>query len=223
MGSYYPNHLLKNWPTIFKKFNKMANHSFRGLKPHIRAFLEVCLYSNLTKSEKIKLFLNSYHHFLDHHENCPLHGPSFVWEHKDNPILCQILFQLLNETSKILADSTPGQTTNFNENFHSLKASFVPKAYNLGNSFLGRYACAILQYNHPYMWIIDFLEKLKGHVKIDCHILTQLTTYLTRKAHKLALQKINKQSEANKLKKKKKENEKRAEEIKAKKSEMAHK
>ena len=91
--------------------------------------------------------MTSYDHFLGNHEKCQLHGPAYEWKHKNDPKKCQVLFDLLNETSKILLNSAPGKTTNFNENYHSVKAQFVPKAFNLGDSFLGRYACSILSFS----------------------------------------------------------------------------
>lgn len=218
-----PNHLLKNWPTLFKKYNKLANGTFRGLKPHLQSFLEICLYSNITAAEKVAKFMTSYYHFLGNHSKCQIHGPAYEWKHRNDTRKCQILYNLIKETSKILTDSTPGETTNYNENFHSIKARYVPKAYNLGDSFLGRYCCAILQYNHPNLWIIDVLEHLKFWPKTTTHLITQITTYLTRKAHKLYKQKIIKQSISYKKKKKMKKAQILKEEANVSDNELKHK
>ena len=52
-----PNHLKKNFHTIFAKYNKYAHGELKGFKKKILAHINTVLYSNNTPEEKRKLFL----------------------------------------------------------------------------------------------------------------------------------------------------------------------
>ena len=64
-----------------------------------------------------------------------------------------LLKQLIQEVAKSFGDFDPKLTTNYNENFHSVKARYLTKVLHLGYSWKGRIAAAILQYNDKYNWI----------------------------------------------------------------------
>ena len=49
-------------------------------------------------------------------------------------------------------------TTNFNENFHSIKAHLLPKNNFQGYWAIGRILAAILQYNYPDFWIFKLFD-----------------------------------------------------------------
>ena len=220
---YDLNHRLKNWPNLFKTYNKLANGTLRGLKERIRSFLEVCLYDNITTAEKVKKFMNAYDHFLGNHTNCPEHGDGYQWPHRDDPLAQKCLMLLLNKSSKILETSFPYETTNYNENFHSVKAKYVPKGFNLGNSFIGRLSCSILQYNKPYDWVVDVIDKLGFDKCLPTHIVAQIIQLLHSQLHKIKNQRIKKNLQENKTKKKKEEIKKEYEEQNGMKNPLSHK
>ena len=219
---YDLNHRLKNWPNLFKTYNKLANGTLRGLKERVRGFLEVCLYDNLTTAEKVEKFMNSYYHFLGNHTNCPNHGAGYQWPHRNDPIAQKYLMLLLNKSAEILKTSFPYETTNYNENYHSVKSKYVPKAFNLGNSFIGRLACSILQYNKPYDWVTDVMEHLGFNTCLPTHIVTQIIQILHSQLRKMKNQYDKKSLPENKRKKKQNELNKQCEEQKGIKNPLSH-
>lgn len=217
-----PNHRLKNWPKLFAHYNHLANGTFKGLKGKIQGFLELCLYSNLTTNEKVEKFINSYYHFIGNHTNCPEHSTVKPWKHANDPKKRAVLKELIDKTSNILTDCKPGATTNYNENFHSIKAEFVSKAYNLGNTFVGRYACAILQYNLSYNWIPRMLTRLGFQYTIPGSVFYHILSFFTKKIASQVKRRIYKKSITAKQKMKLKKEQIQKENAKANKDPLKH-
>ena len=104
--------------------------------------------------KKRKLFFNILQHFSGNHANCNHDAATGIKCKviKDNKVL-EILGDLINETAQLFGDFDPKLTSNYNENFHSIKARYLTKTLNLGYSWKGRICAAILQYNEQYNWI----------------------------------------------------------------------
>ena len=72
------------------------------------------------------------------------------------------------------------ETTNYNENFHCVKARFLNKVHNYGKSSVARICASILQYNEGYSCILDTLKKLHTNI-ISIHGLAGLTGFLAKR------------------------------------------
>lgn len=70
------------------------------------------------------------------------------------------LTNLVFEVQKIIENSSPGCTTNYCDNFHSIKSRLCPRNINFGKGWLGRIYCCILQFKFPDFWIIKTLALL---------------------------------------------------------------
>lgn len=151
-----PNHMLKKFPKIFAKYNKLSKGKLGGLKERLYKHLCTLLRRKDTTSNKLEYWLAATDHFSGVHKNCP--DPThtgYTWKHCKDETAKNNLNLLLIETSDILKTCDPDYTTNVNENFHSVKAHLAPKLYSWKAGWVGRISAAILQYCNPYMWIYD--------------------------------------------------------------------
>lgn len=196
-----PNHLKKNWPKLYREYNKIANHTLTGLKTKILAHLNHVLYSEGTPEEKREKFMNAFYHFLGNHSNCGAHDPTKPWKYSNDPKKRDVLFRLLNETANLFGDFDPTKTTNPNEFFHTLKGYVLPKIYHWESSWIGRISVAILRHNCGYDWVPEALERL--HLKgWPLHTGMQLFTHLAAYVKKKVERKEKKQTiEAKKARK----------------------
>ena len=64
-------------------------------------------------------------------------------------------------------DFNCSETTNYNENLHSIKAWFLNIVYNYGKSSIARICASILQYNEGYSWTLVTLKKLHANIIIN--------------------------------------------------------
>ena len=181
-----PQHLKKNFGTIFSKYNKEAGGKLRGLKNKIINHINYVLYCNKTSEAKKAIFLNIIQHFSGNHVNCT-HDP-IIGEKckiiKDSKTL-QIFEKLIKETAKEFGDFDPTLTSNYNENFHSIKARHLTKIIHLGYSWKGRIATAILQYNENYNWIAKAYNAL--HLQpLSATCILQFTKHIWRSLRKTA-------------------------------------
>lgn len=156
------SHRIKNFDTLFRKYNNNSKKKLNGLGKHIKSWLQTCLETNWTTDDKLFYFLNSYNHFLGNHSQCPnANHSAYIWKYRNDDSARISLKQLLSEASGIIAEYIPGVTTSLNENMHSIKARIVPKLYHWGKSWEGRMAASILQYNNPDTWVINAMAALK--------------------------------------------------------------
>ena len=83
---YDPNHLKKNFPTLFAKYNKLAGGALKGLKDKILAWINHCLYAkDLNPEEKREKFMTCFLHFIGNHSLCDKHDETTVWAHANDP------------------------------------------------------------------------------------------------------------------------------------------
>ena len=155
---------IKNFHTSFKEINDRYNHTLRGLETHLKAWLGDILFSNHTAETKVKLWKNTLNHFLGNHSDCLNHGPVKQWKNKNNAIAIQGLKEVITFWLPTVEEFIRGQTTNYNEVFHSIKARFLNKNYNYGDSSVTRICASICQYNEGYRWILNVLKRI--HMKI---------------------------------------------------------
>lgn len=102
--------------------------------------------------------MNSINHFCGYHNFCPPHLPSKIWKNRNDNIALNCLRGLITELSSIIINFKRYHTTNYNENFHSIKARLATKNNYQGIWGVGRVLSAILQYNDPNHWIFKLLD-----------------------------------------------------------------
>lgn len=152
------NHIIKNFETIFNKYNKKACGKLRGLQQRLKDFLRSVLSEESTTIQKIEKFQNCIQHYCGNHERCPNHGKSYDWPHANDKKAVIILTDLVTELLKIIEHNNSTKTTNYCENFHSIKSRMCNKAFHWGPGWIGRVVCAILQYNEPDSWVLTALK-----------------------------------------------------------------
>lgn len=185
-----PQHLKKNFGTLFTKYNKIAGGKLKGYKQKIINHINYVLYSEKTPDEKREMFLNIIQHFTGNHANCNHDDESIkhVKELKGDKQVAAFV-DLVKETATLFGDFDPKLTTNYNENFHSVKARYLSKNLNIGYSWKGRIAAAILQYNDKYNWIGRACQRLHlPSISLPClHAFIKLINHsLQRMAHNKA-------------------------------------
>ena len=100
----------------------------------------------------------------------------------EQPTLCPILIislRIFEFLRPMFRDFICCETTNYNENFHSIKARFLNKVHNYGKSRVARICASIFQYKEGYSWILDTLKKLHANI-ISIHGLAGLTCFLAK-------------------------------------------
>ena len=215
------NHKFKNFHTSFKNINAAHNGTLRGLEKGLKQWLGHVLFSNLTTSVKEQLWNNTVNHYLGNHTNCLPHGVVKNWKNAKNPEAVKALQEVVDFWYPTVRDFIRGETTNFNENFHSVKARFLNKVYNYGKSSEARICASILQYNEGYSWIVEALKKLHTNI-ISAHGLAGIVGFLskTKKKVELKKQKYHENNDAFNKKRQKKDEENKLE---SKKTELSHK
>ena len=153
-----PNHQLLNFDTVFKKWDELCNKKLYGLKKRILSYLKNILYEPSTTDQKLKKWENAINHFTGNHENCPPHSVSKLWIHRNDQSAVDCLKGLVNELTSVIKEFERGHTTNYNENFHSIKARLLLKNNFQGYWALGRILVSILQYNNPDNWIFKLFD-----------------------------------------------------------------
>ena len=215
------NHKFKNFHTSFKKINDAHNGKLRGLEKGLKQWLGHILFSNLSTIVKEELWNNTVNHYLGNHANCIQHGPVKNWKNVKDPDAVKALQEVIDLWYPTVRDFIRGETTNFNENFHSVKARFLNKVYNYGKSSEARICASILQYNEGYKWIVNVLKRI--HMKIlPLHTLNGIFGLLAnaRKKEDKKMEKIHSSPEESKKRKRKKNKEYQQEHAK---NELKHK
>ena len=214
------NHKFKNFHTSFKKINDAHNGKLRGLEKGLKQWLGHILFSNLSTIVKEELWNNTVNHYLGNHANCIQHGPVKNWKNAKDPDAVKALQEVIDLWYPTVRDFIRGETTNFNENFHSVKARFLNKVYNYGKSSEARICASILQYNEGYSWILDALKKLHANI-ISVHGLAGITGFLS-KTQKKVEKKKEKYHENNEALDKKRQKEEEENKLESKKTELSH-
>lgn len=147
------NHLLKNFHTLFNKYNLKCDKKLTGLESKVLNFLKSTIYENSTTDCKLAKFQNSYLHFIGIHNRCPPHKPIEPWKNSKNQASRQALYELILDCMNIIRDYSPTRTTNYCECFHSVRSRLATKGINWGSGWLGRLSTSILQFNDPDGWL----------------------------------------------------------------------
>ena len=87
-------------------------------------------------------------------------GPPHRWKHADDIICQMLLFNVIQYCRDISERFVRGHTTNYNGAFHALKAKFVPKNFNLGNTGKARLLACILEYIEKILWVEHLYQRL---------------------------------------------------------------
>lgn len=202
------NHKFKNFHTSFQEINNRYNHSLRGLEVHLKSWLGEILFSNATTESKVALWNNTIAHYLGNHEKCLHKDTPKPWKNAKNPIAVKALEEVIQTWMPTVNEFIRGQTTNYNEVFHSVKARFFNKNFNYGKSSVARICASILQYNEGYKWIVNVLKRI--HMKIlPLHTLNGIFGLLAtaRKKEDKKMEKIHSSPEESKKRKQKKSKE----------------
>lgn len=155
-----PNHQLLHFDTIWKKWNDLCNGKLFGLKERLLSYLKGILYETSTTTEKLQKWENAINHFTGNHVNCPPHSIEKLWKHRDDQSALESLKGLINDLKPIIQNFERYHTTNYNENFHSIKAHLLLKNNYQGYLAVGRIFASILQYNYPDFWVFKLFDYL---------------------------------------------------------------
>ena len=147
------NHKLKNFHTSFAKINKKHNNCLRGFEKPLKKWLGHVLFSENSPNDKIGMWENSIQHFLGNHTLCKHEKVFKRFKKIKNEDQYNALIEIIDFWRPFIIEFIRGETTNYNEVFHSVKAKFVSKFYNFGCSTLARMAASVLQYNEGYYWV----------------------------------------------------------------------
>lgn len=153
------NHKLKNFHTSFAQINKKHNNSLRGFEKPLKKWLGHILFSENSPNDKIGMWENSIQHFLGNHTLCKHEKVFRRFKKIKNENQYKAIIEIIDFWRPFILDFIRGDTTNYNEVFHSVKAKFVSKFYNFGCSTLARMAASVLQYNEGYYWIFKILSR----------------------------------------------------------------
>ena len=153
-----PNHHLLHFDTIWKKWNHLCHGKLHGLKNRILKSLKSLLYETSTTDQKLEKWENSINHFRGNHEYCPPHVEEKSWSNKDDESAIHSLLGVISDIIPIILNFESYHTTNFNENFHSIKARLLLKTMNHDYWAMGRMFTTILQYNDPDFWIFQLFD-----------------------------------------------------------------
>ena len=148
-----PNHQLLHFDTLFKKWNELCNGKLFGLKERLLSFLK-----DVLTETKLQKWENVVNHFTGNHVNCPPHPISKLWAHSSDQSAVNSLKGLVNDLTSTIKNFERYHTTNYNENFHSIKARLLLKNNFQGYWAIGRILVSILQYNNPDHWIVKLFN-----------------------------------------------------------------
>lgn len=160
-----PNHLLKNFDTLFKNAIKPNNEMFRGISKIVLKQLKYILYNDSPKEVKYKQVEDMKNYIL----NQPIiklgrAKEKHKWKHANSPEAIISLNKVMNLCNEIVFGFDRGHSTCINECYHSLKGKFVPKDYNLGNTCDVRLYASILQFNMGDDWLTEIFTSLKLNI-----------------------------------------------------------
>lgn len=178
-----PNHQLLHFDTFWKKWNSLCDGKLHGLKGRTLSYLKNILYEESTTETKLQKWENVVNHFTGNHKNCPPHSIENPWIHSTDQSAIDSLKGLVNDLSSIIKNFERYHTTNFNENFHSIKAHLLIKNNYQGLWAIGRILAAILQYNNPDLWIFKLLDYFHL-VALPLSVMNQLYQIFKQRADK---------------------------------------
>ena len=206
------NHKYKNFHTSFHKINKRYNSTLRGIEKPLKDFLGYVLFSNYTKEEKLAMWRNVVNHFTGDHSHCIHDKMTKSYKILQQPKAVAALKEVVAEWSVIVENFIRGQTTNYNENYHSIKAQLLNKNFYYGKSSVARLCASILQYNEGFTWIENVIKRI-NHSILPVDSLVGLLTFLKKRDFERERNRIrrNKNPEKEKLKKEKARKEKQLE------------
>lgn len=188
-------HLLKNWNTTFKKYNKLCNSKLSGIDRSIHDFLSDILYEDSETSEKVRKWKNVIKHFMGDHSKCT-HGNVTCkhWKHAKDKEAQKALQALIDHWMPFVKTFKKGQNTCLNENFHSVKAQYLQKIDFTGDSFMAKLCASILDYNMDKSWVSWLIDQL--HIPKSIKYLAQiLSLYISHRKDKAKKQKIKEKKE----------------------------
>ena len=155
-----PNHELKHFEKKFFSIVDSRRKDFYGLGKPILNRLKQILYCNPNQVNRIICISYLFYEVLHHPFIKTPQGHLRPWRYA-NIAEDQIL---LNKVKEYCLDISRrfvrGHTTNYNEAFHALKARFVPKNFNLGNTGRARLLACILEYNDKHDWLEILYQRL---------------------------------------------------------------
>ena len=156
-----PNHELKHFEKKFSSIVNTHKKEFYGLGVRIHESLVNILYSQPNKILRSQMLAELHNTilnqpYLKNGRSNDLH----VWKYANNPECQQLLRDVITYCQDISNRFTRGNTTNYNEAFHSLKAKFLNKNFNNGNTRKSRLFASILEYNNRIQWIEDLYQRL---------------------------------------------------------------
>ena len=157
-----PNHLLKNFEKLFNNAVNPHHEMFRGIYKVVLKQLKRILYSDSPKEDKYKQVKDMKNYILTQPilklgRAKELHK----WKHDNSPEAISSLNRVMNVCIDIVFGFDRGHSTCINECYHSLKAQFVPKDFNLGNTCDVRLFASILQFNLGDDWLTEIFTRLK--------------------------------------------------------------
>lgn len=82
------------------------------------------------------------------------------WKYSHNIDAIEALDKVIAFCNDITLNFERRHSTGFNENFHALKAKYLSKKFNLGNTSDIRIYCAILHKNEGKFWLKELYEQL---------------------------------------------------------------
>lgn len=164
---------------------------------------------------------NALCHFSGNHKNC---NQKFIYKYSRKIKTLQqfyALYEIIDEQRPFISNLVRGETTNYNEAYHSVKAKFLSNFYNFGVSTLARLAASILQYNEGYLWIFQVLKRLHMRL-IPYRCLIALYHFLFKQSgkEKKKVQRYHKNNDVLNKRRKKRDKENK---IEKKKNELKHK
>ena len=180
------NHLMKHFDVQFKNLvPKEILPKFRGICPYIKDKLVIILYNNKhCKYQKLECMDNIQHTIL--HSNFLTYGKKeklYAWKSRKDANCIQKLNLVIDYCKDLIMQFKRGETTNYNEAFHALKALLVPKNFNLGHSTDIRLYATILQYNEHDAW----LKKVFAFFHLDTTCVEKLIEFRNQRRHEKTL------------------------------------
>lgn len=130
-----PNHLLIHFEDNFKKLIHPHEKMFYGICPKVLKQLKYILYDDTEKVEKLKQ-IQEMKQFLLTQSYLKL-GRSLTkhpWKYSHNRDAIEALDKVIAFCNDIALNFERRHSTCFNETFHPLKAKYLPKNFNLGNT-----------------------------------------------------------------------------------------
>jgi hypothetical protein len=111
---------------------------------------------------------NSWEHFLGNHSQCDhgVSGKGPVIKARETTLI-QAATDLLGETGPYFDFMVEGAIAQGNELFKSQKARFASKKYAWRDSWAGRTASTVLDFNNPYCYFFNLLQNLHRRVSDD--------------------------------------------------------